>query len=401
MVNFLIRRFFQIVVVTFLVCLASYVLFYNAPGGPLQQLAEINQGGRNRLDPQAFERVQKRYDLDLYHIPRFLRWFTGYPRDAVQIGGAVFNPQVGCGQEAEPGTKVKLQFEDGTVIESDCVKPIFLSNLPDPIRRTSDGIIRGDFGLSQQIMRDQPVSKVISSRIGPTLLLMGLSNFLALVIAIPIGVYSAARQYSKFDYLVTTVTFFFSAMPTLLLGIMGILIFAVTFQSLGLPYLPAQLAFSDADKVVPIIGTIKAGSALDRIWHLILPVSVLTLVSLTGWSRFIRSSMLEVLKQDYVRTARAKGLYERAVIIKHALRNSLIPFVTLVVGILPALFGGAFVTETIFSWPGLGRVFVDALGRSDYPVSMAVLLLSTVLTLVGFLISDVLYTVVDPRIRVS
>jgi peptide/nickel transport system permease protein len=401
MVNFLLRRFVQIVAVTFLVCLVSYVLFYNAPGGPLQQLAEINQGGRNRLDPQAFERIMKRYDLDLYHVPRFMRWLTGYPRDAIQIGGFVLNAQVGCGQEAEAGTKVKLQYADGTIVETDCVKPVFMSNLPDPIRRNTQGIIRGDFGLSQQIMRDRPVSEVIRTRIGPTLLLMGLSNLFALLIAIPIGVYSAARQYSKFDYFVTTITFFFSAMPTLLLGIMGILIFAITFKSLGLPFLPAQLATSNADVVVPLFGIIKAESFLDRVWHLVLPVSVLTLVSLTGWSRFIRSSMLEVLKQDYVRTARAKGLLERAVIVKHALRNSLIPFVTLVVGVLPALFGGAFVTETIFSWPGLGRVFVQALGASDYPVSMAVLLISTVLTLVGFLVSDVLYTVVDPRIRVS
>ena len=401
MANFLIRRIMQIVVVTFLVCLASYVLFYNAPGGPLQALQEINQTGKTRLDPLAIERVMKRFDLDLYHVPRFMRWLTGYPRNAIQIGSTEINWQIGCLQEAEPGTKVQLRYADGSIVESDCVKPIYMSDLPDPIRRDTQGVLRGDFGLSQQIMRDRPVSEVIRTRIGPTLLLMGLSSLFSLIIAIPIGVYSAARQYSKFDYFVTTITFFFSAMPTLLLGIVGILVFAVTFKSLGLPYLPAQLATSNADTLVPLLGNIEAESTVDRIWHLVLPVSVLTLVSLTGWSRFIRSSMLEVLKQDYVRTARAKWLYERAVIIKHALRNSLIPFVTLVVNVLPALFGGAFVTETIFSWPGLGRVFVQALGASDYPVSMAVLLISTVLTLVGFLIADVLYTVVDPRIRVS
>ena len=173
MVNFLIRRFIQIVVVTFLVCLASYVLFYNAPGGPLQQLTEINQGGRNRLDPQAFERVMKRYDLDLYHVPRFMRWLTGYPRNAIEIGSFAFNPQVGCGQEAEAGTKVSLQYADGTIVETDCVKPIFMSNLPDPIRRNTQGVIRGDFGLSQQIMRDRPVSEVIRTRIRPHLVADG------------------------------------------------------------------------------------------------------------------------------------------------------------------------------------------------------------------------------------
>lgn len=401
MVNFLIRRFIQILAVTFVVCLAAYVLFYNAPGGPLQQLAELNQGGRNRLDPGAVERVMKRFDLDLYHVPRFMRWLTGYPRNAITIGGFTIDSQVGCLQPAEEGTKVQLKYADGTVVESDCLKPVFMSDLEDGVRRTSEGIIRGDFGLSQQIARDRPVIGLIQTRLPYTLTLMGLANLFALLIAVPIGIYSAVRQYSRFDYAMTSATFFFSAMPTLLLGIYSILLFAVTLKGLGLPFFPAQLASSNADTVVPVIGTIVADSLGDQLWHLVLPVMVLTLVSLSGWSRFIRSSMLEVLKQDYVRTARAKGLKESLVVIRHALRNSLIPFVTLVTGIIPSLFGGAVVTESIFSWPGLGRLFVDALGRSDYPVSMAALLISTILILFSFLLTDVLYTVVDPRIRVS
>jgi len=401
MVNFLIRRFIQILAVTFVVCLAAYVLFYNAPGGPLSQLQEIAQGGRNRLDPGAIERVMKRFDIDLYHVPRFLRWLTGYPRSAITIGGTTIDWQVGCLQQAEEGTKVQLKYADGTVVESDCLKPVFMSDLEDGVRRTGDGIIRGDFGLSQQIARDRPVLGLIQTRLPYTLTLMGLANLFALLIAVPIGIYSAVRQYSRFDYAMTSATFFFSAMPTLLLGIYSILLFAVTLKGLGLPFFPAQLASSNADTAVPILGTIIADSLGDRLWHLILPVMVLTLVSLSGWSRFIRSSMLEVLKQDYVRTARAKGLKESLVVIRHALRNSLIPFVTLVTGIIPSLFGGAVVTESIFSWPGLGRLFVDALGRSDYPVSMAALLISTILILFSFLLTDVLYTVVDPRIRVS
>ncbi len=401
MINFLIRRIVQIFAITFLVCLASYLLFYNAPGGPLQQLAELNQGGKNTLDPGAIERVMKRFDLDLYNLPRFMRWLTGYPRDAIQVGSLYLNWQVGCAQPAEEGTKVQLKYADGRVVESDCLKPVFMSDLPDQIRRNTQGIIRGDFGLSQQIARDRPVMGLIQSRLGPTLLLMGLANLFALLIAVPIGIYSAVKQYSRFDYAMTSMTFFFSAMPTLLLGIYGILFFAITAKGLGLPFLPAQLASSNADTLVPVLGLVVADSVGDRIWHLVLPVAVLTLVSLSSWSRFIRSSMLEVLKQDYVRTARAKGLKERLVIIRHALRNSLIPFVTLITGVIPDLFGGAIVTESIFSWPGLGRLFVDALGRSDYPVSMATLLISTVLILFSFLLTDVLYTVVDPRIRVS
>ncbi len=399
MANFLIRRFVQILAITLVTAFVSYMLFYIAPGGPLQRLAEINQGGRNRLDPGAEARIKKTFDLDLYHMPRFLRWLIGHPRGSIVIGGQeLFGAtEIGCLKEG----KAQLVYPDGRVVETNCVEPVYLKDLPDPQRRVSNGVLRMDFGLSQQILRDRPVMDLISSRIGPTLILIGLSNLFALLIAVPIGVVSAVKQYSRFDYIVTTLTFFGSAMPTLFLGIMGILIFSLGLKDAGLPYLPPQLATSNADTTIPLFGTIRAESLADRIWHLILPVSILTIVSLTGWTRFIRSSMLEVLKQDYVRTARAKGLIERIVISKHALRNALIPFITLVVGIIPAMFGGAFVTETIFSWPGLGRLFVQALGASDYPVTMAILLIGTVLTLFSFLISDILYTVVDPRIRMS
>ncbi len=290
-------------------------------------------------------------------------------------------------------------YPDGRVEETNCLKPVYLGDLAS--RRVSNGILRFDFGLSQQILRERPVADLINSRLIPTLLLMGISNVLAILIALPIGIYSAVKQYSRFDYVVTTVTFFGSAMPTLFLGIMGILFFAILFKDLGLPYLPTGLAESNRDTTVPLFGTIVAGSFKDHIWHLILPVSVLTFVSLTAWSRFIRSSMLEVLRQDYVRTARAKGLVEQVVINKHALRNALIPFVTLLAGLLPAIFAGAIITETVFSWPGIGRLYIDALRASDYPVSLAILLITTVLTLLGFLMTDILYTVVDPRIKFS
>jgi peptide/nickel transport system permease protein len=399
MANFLIRRIIQIVLITLVAAFISYVLFYLAPGGPLSQLREIQQGGRTRLDPGAVDRVMKRGDLDLYHIPRFMRWLVGEPRGPIVINGQEMfgGTPIGCLQEG----RAQLVYADGSVVETNCIRPVYLRDLADPQRRVSNGVLRGDFGVSQQILRDRPVMDLLRSRILPTLLLMGISSILALVIAIPIGVISAVKQYSRFDYIVTTLTFFGSSMPTLFLGIMGILIFSLTFKDLGLPYLPPQLATSNADATVPLFGTIQAESLADRIWHLILPVTVLTLVSLTGWTRFIRSSMLEVLRQDYVRTARAKGLVERLVISKHAFRNALIPFITLAVGIIPALFGGAIITETIFSWPGLGRLFYDSLTRSDYTVSMAILLISTILTLFSFLLADILYTVVDPRIRLS
>jgi len=135
--------------------------------------------------------------------------------------------------------------------------------------------------------------------------------------------------------------------------------------------------------------------------HTIMPTSVLVLFNTAFYSRFVRSSMLEVLRQNYVRTARAKGLIERVVILKHALRNALIPFVTVVVYAIPGVFGGAIITETVFNWPGMGRLFIDALGRADYPVSMALLLITAFLTVIATLLGDVLYTLVDPRIKYS
>jgi peptide/nickel transport system permease protein len=145
--------------------------------------------------------------------------------------------------------------------------------------------------------------------------------------------------------------------------------------------------------------SIRPGSLLDRVVHLVLPTMVLTLLYLAGWSRFMRSSMLEVLRQDYVRTARAKGLLERVVIMKHAARNALIPLITIVVFQIPGIFGGAIVTETIFNYPGMGRLFIDSLNRNDWPIVMAILFITAILVVVATLIGDILYTIVDPRIR--
>ncbi len=146
---------------------------------------------------------------------------------------------------------------------------------------------------------------------------------------------------------------------------------------------------------------IQPGSPVDLFLHLIMPVTVLTIINVSFWSRFLRSSMLEVLRQDYVRTARAKGLRERLVINKHALRNALIPFITVLVLTIPGLFAGAILTETVFAWPGMGRLFNDALQRSDYNIALAFIYITTILTVFATLLGDILYAVVDPRIRYS
>ncbi len=230
---------------------------------------------------------------------------------------------------------------------------------------------------------------------------MSLELLISLLIGIPLGVYSAVKQYSRFDYFFTTLAFMGSSMPTFFFGILLILFFSVIPKIAGLPYLPPGLAVSVRDYSMPVLGTIKAGSLTYQILHLILPVSVLAFHSISGWSRYVRGTMLEVLRQDYVRTARAKGLIERVVIMKHALRNALIPFITIVVFSIVALFSGAIITETIFSWPGMGRLFFMALGEYDYPVAMAFFFLEAILIVVATLLSDILYTIVDPRIRFS
>jgi peptide/nickel transport system permease protein len=396
LINYLIRRLFVILAMALIVSFVSFVLLSIAPGGPLQEIFAM-QSLSTRLDPDLIERTMKRYDLDLYLIPRYLRWLTGHPRGPLEINGQSYfgDLQVGCLKEG----RARLVYPDGRVVEIDCEKPVFLRDLVG--RPVSNGILALDFGKSTQILREQPVMRLFESRLGNTLLLMGISTFLSIAIAVPLGILSAVKQYSRFDYIFTTLAFIGSGMPTLFMGIIGILVFAILFKELGLPYLPAGTAISARDTVVPLFGTIKAGSFVDRLWHLVLPVAVLTIFNLASWSRFIRSSMLEVLRQDYVRTARAKGLVERLVIVKHAMRNALIPFVTLLAGVLPALFGGAIITESVFNYPGMGRLFIAALTAGDYNVAIAFILISTFLVLIGYLMSDVLYTVVDPRIRLS
>jgi peptide/nickel transport system permease protein len=223
-----------------------------------------------------------------------------------------------------------------------------------------------------------------------------------LVIAIPIGIYSGVHQYSGTDYAVTTFAFFGSAMPAFWFGLMLILLFSYGFKQFGLPYMPSGgtvLVRQAPTGSVEGLLNITQGSLVDRLVHIVLPAMMLSLLYLAGWSRYMRSSMLEVLRQDYVRTARAKGLIERVVIIKHALRNALIPIITIVVFQLPGIFGGAILTETVFSYPGIGRLYYEALNAADWPVVMSILFIQAVLVVVATLLGDVLYTVVDPRIR--
>ena len=267
---------------------------------------------------------------------------------------------------------------------------------------TGHGVLRLDFGTSWSVARGQPIIDIMKSRLRNTITLMIASTVFSLVIAIPIGIYSAVKQYSRLDYIVTTFTFFGTAMPVFWLAIMLILIFSIKFRQWGIPYMPAGGISSV--RTAPTGSLLRAlnavpGGFVDKGVHLVLPTVTLSLLYMASWSRFMRASMLDVLRQDYVRTARAKGLAERLVIVKHAMRNALIPLVTIVVFTIPGIFSGATITETIFSWQGMGRLYYDALGSDDWPIVMVFLFISAALTVIATLVGDILYTIVDPRIR--
>lgn len=230
----------------------------------------------------------------------------------------------------------------------------------------------------------RPVRDKIFARIPATFLLMGTSLVVSVIFAIPIGILQAVKQYSWSDRILTTFETIGYAMPTFWLGLILKQFFAVQLKWLPL-YGMNTLG--------------KEGDIPDMIAHLILPVTTLAVVSIAGWARFMRASMLEVMRQDYVRTARAKGLGAGRVIGRHALRNALIPIVTLLGLTIPSLLSGAAITETVFSWPGLGWMAVTAVGDRDYPVVLAVTMIGGMMVILGNLLADVLYAVVDPRIH--
>jgi peptide/nickel transport system permease protein len=229
----------------------------------------------------------------------------------------------------------------------------------------------------------QPVITKIAERVPYTLELMGTSLVLTVIIAIPVGILGAVRQYSLSDKIIMVLATIGYAMPTFWLGLVLKYIFAFQLD------------------VFPLFGRHEFGddSIVDLVWHMVLPVMTLTIVSVAGWSRYMRSSMLEVMRQDYVRTAKAKGLQTSRVLYKHALRNALIPIVTLLGLTIPSLLVGAAVTEAVFSWPGLGGLGVTSVIERDYPLVLAFVMVGGTMVILGNLLADVLYAFVDPRIK--
>ena len=349
MAGYLLRRALQLLVVLWVASVVIFGLLFISPGGPLTDI--IHRQTRYPIPAADVARLKAQFDLDLPLWEAYTRWLVGWPD--------------------VPGHPPKI------------------------------GLLRGDFGQSWRFSPGDPNLQIILSRLPNTLKLMITSTLLSLLVAIPIGIYSALRQYSKFDYVVTSIAFFGTAMPIFWLGLMMILLLSFYFRTNGWFYLPSGDVQAIRSYVEPLFGKVTGGSWLDQFLHMVMPVLALSLLYMAGWSRFTRSSMLEVLKQDYVRTARAKGLVERVVILKHALRNALIPLVTIVVYQIPGIFSGAIITESVFNWPGMGRLYIDSLGDSDWPLALAILMITAGLVVIANLVADVLYTVVDPRIQYS
>lgn len=327
----------------FLLSILLFGLVNLAPGGPL-----AGQGQSRHIPPEKAAILRRQFGLDRPLPLQYVIWLAGNDWMKVDTNG------------------------DG---------------VPDGFG-TRRGILRGDFGFSFRTRR--PALDEITLRVPNTLYLMSITMIIALSLAIPIGILSATRQYSIFDLVATTFSFAGQALPEFWLGLLMILIFYAWLKNplTGDPLFPAGGISSSEGFVLS-----------DRIKHLVLPVATGALGWIAWYSRFLRSSILEILPLDYLRTARAKGVPERLVLYRHALSNALIPVVTLIALDLPYIFMGAVFIETIFAWPGMGRLYYQAAVDRDYPLLLAVLIIGAAFIILSNLIADVLYAYLDPRVR--
>ncbi|MGZ6345360.1 MAG: ABC transporter permease, partial [Candidatus Limnocylindrales bacterium] len=360
----IIRRVLGAIPVLFIISLLIYGILLAAPGGPEQRFLQ-----NPKITPDQIEAFKKRWGLDQPIPIQYCRWL------------GVCNP-------------------DGSGLG------IFISNngvpnlLPGFIGGGENGILHGDFGFS--IQNGQPVTEIIGERIGPTIILAGTAWVLWLICAFLLGVMAAVKRYSTFDTGFTILTYVGYAMPTFLLGLL--LIFFFTQPPLKI--FPVGGMWDV--RTIPSFGTSAYWQMLaqqplkvlgDLAMHLVLPVITLMVVNVAGDSRFIRASMLDALDQDFIKTAKAKGVSNRGVTYHHALRNALLPAITNIGLEVPFLFAGAIVTETVFSWPGMGRLSIEATRNFDYPVLMGVLIVTAIIVVAANILADLAYAVVDPRVK--
>jgi peptide/nickel transport system permease protein len=342
MVPYVARRLLQSIPLLFIISVMVFILT-SEMGDPLSAFG----GGRKALRSEDRARLTRQLGLDKPLWMQYVVWVAGNDWMKVDLDG------------------------DG-VAESYGIR---------------QGVLRGDFGTS--FATRQPVLAMIKERLPNTLLLMLVSEIVILAFSLAIGLTSALKQYSIFDHAVTTFSFIGYSMPIPLLALGLIYVFAVYFKRWGLPYFPTGGMFEPS-----------AGPGWQQTaWHMVLPVTAISLISIAAYSRYIRANMLEVISQDYIRTAHAKGLTGRHVVFVHALKNAALPLVTVVGLDLPFLLAGAVVTESIFAWPGMGRLFYDHTMRSDFPVLMGIIMIIAVMVVVFQIITDVVYTFLDPRIR--
>ncbi|TET82417.1 MAG: ABC transporter permease [Anaerolineales bacterium] len=341
MTRYIIRRLLQAIPLLIIISAIIFLLI-NAMGDPLASF-----GGRRRIRSQDRERLTRQLGLDKPILVQYVVWLFGNDWMKIDMDG-----------DGIPETPGKRK-----------------------------GVLRGDFGKS--LMGRRPVLEVIGERIPNTLLLMLTTEIVVWILALGIGIYSALRQYSTLDNVITAFSFIGFSMPVFWLALLLMFIFAVSFKRWGLPYFPTVGMYD-----------LEVGKTVLQVaWHMVLPVTTMSIISVAGYSRYVRSQMLEVISQDYIRTAYAKGLPQRMVLLGHALKNAALPLVTIEGMSLPLLIGGAVVTETIFAWPGMGRLYIEAASDTDIPVLMGILMIISTLVVVFQIITDITYTFLDPRIR--
>ncbi|MEJ2262204.1 MAG: ABC transporter permease [Anaerolineales bacterium] len=342
--QYIVRRLLQAIPMLFLVSIVLFALVNIAPGGPLSAYSRTN-----RMPEEKKEAIKRSFGLDKPLLVQYIVWLAG---------------------------------NDWMKIDTDG------DSIPDGYG-TRKGILRGDFGFSYK--ERKPVLDLIADRLPNTIYLMSFTLLAVAIVSIPIGILSAVKQYSAFDLTATTLSFIGQAIPEFWLGLILILIFYVTLDN---PF--------TGESRFPAGGMLTSGadfSIWDRIKHLILPVTMGVVGWVAWYSRFLRSSMLEVINQDYIRTARAKGQIERKVLYKHALKNALIPLVTMFALDFPYIFTGSLYVELLFSWPGMGRLFYSAANDRDYPILLAILIIGAGIVILSNLMADIAYAYLDPRVR--
>ncbi|HLA07931.1 MAG TPA: ABC transporter permease [Anaerolineales bacterium] len=342
MIRYIVNRILQGIPLLFIISIILFVLMMNM-GDPIATM-----GGRSITRSSDRVRLTRQLGLDQPVYVQYLYWLIGNDWAKIDLDGD--------GIEESNGTR--------------------------------RGILRGDFGTSL-VNRGKPVTKVIGERLPNTLLLMVASEIIIILGSLLVGIYSALRQYSILDHTITALSFIGYSMPIFFIALLSMYLFAILFKRWGLPYLPTVGMFD------PQVGKTTA----QVLWHMVLPVFSISIISFAAYSRYIRSTMLEVMSQDYIRTAKSKGLPRREVVYVHALKNASLPIVTVVGLDLPLLLGGAVVTERIFAWPGMGRLFLDHVSRLDMPVVMGILLLIAVAVIFFQIVTDIVYAWLDPRIR--